>query len=75
MANSSLIFIQIFAGVKGRYESVQVDLPVAVVAKCLRLQVETKSSNSFNPGLRWELLGCATGLHTPCLIIHQILRQ
>eukprot|EP00112_Aurelia_sp_Birch-Aquarium-sp1_P008512 Seg194.3_Seg194.2 transcript_id=Seg194.3_Seg194.2/GoldUCD/mRNA.D3Y31 product="Coagulation factor VIII" protein_id=Seg194.3_Seg194.2/GoldUCD/D3Y31 len=52
--------LKIFAGVKGRYESVQVDLPVAVVAKCLRLQVETKSSNSFNPGLRWELLGCAT---------------
>ena len=67
------ISIQTFSGVKGRYQSVQVDLPIAVVAKCLRLQVETKSSNSINPGLRWEILGCNTGIQTSCHHIDQIV--
>jgi len=49
-----------FAVSIGRYTSSQIDLPFAIVSKCIRLQVESQSSLNQNVGLRWELLGCTT---------------
>ena len=45
----------------GRYSSSQIDLPFAIVSKCIRLHVESQSPANQNAGLRWELLGCSSG--------------
>jgi len=47
-----------FAVSIGRYTSSQIDLPFAIVSKCIKLQVESQSPPYQNVGLRWELLGC-----------------
>ncbi|XP_065069554.1 uncharacterized protein LOC135694661 isoform X2 [Rhopilema esculentum] len=56
--NSNLL--QKFAGPDGRYSSSQIDLPHTIIARCIRLQVETQSPTNQNVGLRWEMLGCAS---------------
>ncbi|XP_065069552.1 receptor-type tyrosine-protein phosphatase S-like isoform X2 [Rhopilema esculentum] len=52
--------LQKFAGADGRYSSSQIDLPHTIIARCIRLQVETQSPTNQNVGLRWEMLGCAS---------------
>ena len=57
-----LLLLQKFTGATGRYGTKQVNLPVSVAANCLRLQVESSTPSLTNAGLRWELLGCNTGI-------------
>ena len=54
-------FGQVFQVSTGRYGSKQINFPISVAAKCIKLQVESQSVTTKNVGMRWELLGCTPG--------------
>eukprot|EP00794_Sanderia_malayensis_P016255 gene16255-17897_t len=49
---------KIFSASTGRYGTKQIDLPITITARCLRIKIESETDILRNVGLRWELLGC-----------------